>query len=913
MRLHRLELEGIGPFRNRQVIDFDRVGAQGLFLIDGPTGAGKTTIIDAIVYALFGRVSAADSDETRMRSDFLDDDQASTIVCEFSVDGRRHRIERVLPFTRPPKRGSGRPVAVPEKRLLTEFDTAGAAIGELTKEREVAEHLQQLLGLDADQFRKLVVLPQGEFAALLRMAPTDRGRVLEPLLGDGLYRRIQEALEAQGQRARAERAEADQGVIEAAQRLSGALDVYREWDGFPDDTALRDSSASDDDRVKVADAAAMWIDEQVSHARLAQADAAAVLHQALTRRDALAAVIAARAAIDEARRQVIEARTALSVQDQQLPEDQLPSVTAALERTIGETAEFVRWERDSADRVSTRAQLVRAVDDAAAARARCARELEELPGRIEQAEQALQDLRDRAQPADALDLQLNALVDRLSVAKQREERRAELVDLQQRWSRARDDLEAARARYAAVSDDVDRLIEQQRAERAALLAAVLEQDRPCPVCGSVEHPDPARAGDAGTFISDADIDAARQHVATQSASLHQATTVEQDARADHDVARSRVEDLDVQLGDLDVEATTQEVSALREQRERARQAADAVEAAMQELRSHRSRQQSIGDTLRDLEQSLTTAEMRLSQFDDDNDRMQERLRQHVGDERTAAEYVAELEQRASGLRRLEQAVQGLRVAEAAVADDTGQTDVLALQALHDEATRVHDDLQQAHAEHAERLAQLSGAVQAVTPLRAQLIEALEAKAEAHRVTSRAIDLGEIAGGGRGNLRRLPLRAYALQLRFQSVLDAASRHLERMSNGKFSLELKEDARQGYAGLGIWIRDSWSGGLREPKTLSGGETFYASLSLALGLAEVVQAEVGGRTLETLFVDEGFGSLDADTLDKVLDQLDRLRSGGRVVGVVSHVSEMKDAIADRVDVRVQSDRTSAITMVC
>ena len=213
----------------------------------------------------------------------------------------------------------------------------------------------------------------------------------------------------------------------------------------------------------------------------------------------------------------------------------------------------------------------------------------------------------------------------------------------------------------------------------------------------------------------------------------------------------------------------------------------------------------------------------------------------------------------------------------------------------------------------ERYAQLVGAEQAVVPLRRELVESIEAKEAAHGATARAIDLGEIAGGGRGNLRRLPLRAYALQLRFQSVLDAASRHLERMSNGKFSLELKEEARQGYAGLGIWIRDSWSGGLREPKTLSGGETFYASLSLALGLAEVVQAEVGGRTLETLFVDEGFGSLDADTLDKVLDQLDRLRSGGRVVGVVSHVSEMKDAIADRVDVRVQPDRTSAITMVC
>lgn len=913
MRLHTLELEGIGPFREQQVIDFERVAAQGLFLIDGPTGAGKTTIIDAIVYALYGRVSAADSDETRMRSNFVDEDQASRIVCEFSIDGRRHRIERVLPFIRPPKRGSGNPVAVAEKRLLTEFDTAGTAIVELTKEREVADHLTQLIGLDADQFRKLVVLPQGEFAALLRMAPTDRGRVLEPLLGDGLYRRIQESLETQGQRARAVRAEADQVVVESAQRLAGALDTYRDWDDFPDDTALRDAAAADDDRLAVAEAATGWIGAHARDAKSAQDAAEAVLQEAQRRLDALVASLAALAKIDIARRKAEAARRNLSAADRNLRPGELSSATAALERLIGETADLVRWERGRADRADVRQRLATEVEFTAQDLATCRQQFDELPGRIEHAEQSLQHLRDVAQPAESLDLQLTAVVERLDIARERTRQRVELGVLDAQWERASRELDEARDQQGIDSEALDRLIERQRAERASLLAAVLAEDEPCPVCGSVVHPDPAHAGPSGTFVADADIDAARAAVSLANAAVQRAAEAEQDARVQRRLATVRITDLDQRLEDFDPVAAEQAVASLREQRDRARSALVGMQEAQEELRGLRERQQTIGDTVRELGQSLTAAQTRLAQFDEDDARMRERIRQHVGDERTAERLVVELEQRVLGLRELDEALRDLDVAEAALPADARVADVTTLTALHDVAAREHADLRVLHAAAAERHAQLVGAEQAVAPLREQLAHAIVAKAETHRTTARAIDLGEIAAGGRGNLRRLPLRAYALQLRFRSVLDAASRHLERMSSGKFSLELKEEARQGYAGLGIWIRDSWSGGLREPKTLSGGETFYASLSLALGLAEVVQAEVGGRTLETLFVDEGFGSLDADTLDKVLDQLDRLRSGGRVVGVVSHVSEMKDAIADRVDVRVRADRTSAITLVC
>ena len=161
-----------------------------------------------------------------------------------------------------------------------------------------------------------------------------------------------------------------------------------------------------------------------------------------------------------------------------------------------------------------------------------------------------------------------------------------------------------------------------------------------------------------------------------------------------------------------------------------------------------------------------------------------------------------------------------------------------------------------------------------------------------------------------NVKKLPLESYALQLRFQHVLEAASHHLAKMSGGRLSFVLDEGSQSNaLAGLGIEVLDSWTGEARPPQTLSGGETFYASLALALGLADVVQAETGGVSLETLFVDEGFGSLDQESLQLVLDQLDQLKSGGRVIGVISHVSEMKDRFPERIFVQPQSDGTSVV----
>jgi exonuclease SbcC len=194
-----------------------------------------------------------------------------------------------------------------------------------------------------------------------------------------------------------------------------------------------------------------------------------------------------------------------------------------------------------------------------------------------------------------------------------------------------------------------------------------------------------------------------------------------------------------------------------------------------------------------------------------------------------------------------------------------------------------------------------------------LAQAEEDTAAVRAQTRPVIRVADAAAGiGSVNPRRLTLSTYVLRERFESVVVAASRRLERMSSGRFSLERDETVSGAKkAGLGLAVVDQWTGTRRDTRTLSGGESFYASLALALGLADTVRDEAGGVELETLFIDEGFGSLDLEALESVLDVIDALRDGGRVVGIVSHVHELKERIPDRIEVRRRGDGSSTVAV--
>jgi DNA repair protein SbcC/Rad50 len=871
VRFHRLTIAGVGPFRAQQEIDFDAVSASGLFLIEGPTGAGKTTIIDAIVFALYGSLSGAESDPGRMRSHLCQSDERTEVTLDFSVGGVRHTITRNPAYQRRKARGEGTTTERAAQTLRVHDD----ATPDMREAKEIGVYLTQRIGLTVDQFRRLVVLPQGEFDTLLQAKPIDRYRTIAGLIDDGFLQRVQEDLKQR----------ADEALLvrrDAAAEVDRLLDVMRERAAevieivgdFNPEGVLAEITREADAAAGVAaqTAATLQARQAAEHAARARADAAK-------------AAIEARLALERASREAGPDAAALDDAGVQALLAQLVAQRTRLEP-------LAAWEEDAEARARESARR-HAHADAASQRIEAARaEAAALPGRHAEAEAALSEARVIADRAAALETEVQRLSALQAAFHERTALEAAVAAARAKEAASADALQSAREALHAARTAHHELVRTQLDQRATLLASLLVDGAPCPVCGSCDHPLPAHAG-AGRLVSDADVAAADKAAGA-------AEAAESTAAAARDTARAELAALDQQLagvlGRLDGTTEDDVASALRaatSARDEARSCAERLPDLAAAVAGLAAQVSASAAGIESLVAEEATARADARAYDARVEEEAARHREQVGQQGRAADLLASITSRISALESLLRA----RTAAAGLSLDDSPD---AAQAACDQAEAERLQAQAAHAAADERRVRWSDARTALSALAVELAAAREALDAVGSETQAAIQLGSLVTAARGsaNLRSLTLQAYAVQRRFRSVLEAASVHLERMSAGKFAFALDETASGGaQAGLGIDIVDAWSGQSRDPGTLSGGERFYASLSLALGLADIVREESGGVSLDTLFVDEGFGSLDADTLTVVLDQLDALRSRGRVVGVISHVTEMKEWVHDRI----------------
>lgn len=907
MRLHRLALTGIGPFRGTHEIDFDDLSASGLFLIEGATGSGKTTIIDALVYALFGVVSAGDDESTRLRirSDFCAEADPTGVTCDFSVDGRTFRIARVPANFRDPDEPQRRAASKGPRQVLTEFVDGGDPVVR-TIRGEVNERIAEILGMSAAQFRQLVVLPQGRFAELLRQTPHERLRSLEPLLEDGFIARVQADLDQEGRQAKARRAAAEAAVTAALDELRGRL---RSWlEGTPREVHFHEDDISDEVRhQRVADilAALATEAERTRAARDEQAEVVVTIRQqAAEAKEAWSILIA----VERATTAVAESQKSVEEEDRGLTEQDAELRLRELRQLVGSLETHAAWERQASVRQAERAEheaeaaeLRRRIDRIDAERA-------PLPAQKDRLDAARLAARERAASAEAAVKEEERLTSLIHQAVSLREARSEATRLDSRVEHAR--LAEARAEEEVRLHEARRLdLLHRRQEAAAVsLAANLVDGDACPVCGSTEHPSPARGTDAETFITEADIDAATAAVNAARQAAGSARRLTADVVTAQNLHAQEVARLVGAVGD-------QEVAVIRERLDEARVARSAAEAAdleaariEAELSALRARSVQLDRSRAEAAERLTQVETTVANQLANEDTRRAEIRGVIGDAESASTLLHQTMSRAAALENLTQAWAKLAATTSRVTPKLAASsaeEALDAARAKEEASAAADALL---TELTEAAARASSTLADVQPLAHTLHQAIDDRRKVQAETTVPIELAALVTAD--NRLRLPLRGYALQRRFSDVLAAATRHLDRMSEGRFAFELSEHAvGAGQSGLGITVLDVWSGHGRDPKSLSGGETFYASLALALGLADVVRGEAGGTALETLFVDEGFGSLDQDTLGGVLDQLDALRAGNRVVGVVSHVTEMRESIPDRLEVRRTHDKTSEI----
>lgn len=983
MRLHRLEVAAFGPYAGHEQVDFDALGADGLFLLHGETGAGKTALLDAIAFALFGTVPGARGEVKRLRSDLADAGTATEVALELTVQTHRLRIVRGPEYDRPKRRGDGTTKQQAKASLLWLGDAPSGHTAEpITRIDEVARTVQRLLGMTADQFFQVVLLPQGEFARFLRADTAERERLLERLFDTRRFESVQDwfgarrkdcraALELRRARLREWVARFAQAAgAEAPEGASGSSGSTLAWAA-----ELRARAAEEHEQAQQAAAAARQesdrADAELAERRAARervrrvAEAHAKLLAITGRAPELArhkgeladaqragAVHAAHRQADRALDEVERARelenaaiTALEGGHTGGSAGELRARASELREQAGQlTGAITEAEQQVAD--ERRLDELAAATEAASARAtELARQVEALP------EQA-SELRERlAAAADA--------AARVDAARARADELAQALDDARRLPAARRAAEAAAERLAAAIDahqhareHRQELRERRLSGMAAELAGELRDGEPCPVCGASAHLAPATAHTG--VVGEADEREAERAEAAAHAERERAMSAKHEAEAAAASLRARVGDrVEPQLAaslseareavaELAERSASQErlaaderalrgeeqrLGAERAKADRAAAEASAERASLAAAVAERARRldvargehASVAERRRSL-QSLAERYDALAAAR--SELLTARHRQAEQREAVAAEV------REAGFSTLDEALAAAReparlaelaeeISQAEVAERAAravldepelagvmpeeEVDVAGAQAAVIAAREVADAALVALRAASQRAEELVVLEQRLVELSAELAPAEAEFAELDAVT-------DVVNGRGQNARRMSLHSYVLAARLEEVALAATTRLREMSQGRFSFVHSDaaGARGTRGGLGLDVLDDYSGSVRPAKTLSGGESFLASLALALGLADVVAAETGGAQLDTLFIDEGFGTLDAETLDVVMNTLDGLRAGGRVVGLVSHVEELRQRIPTRL--RVHKSRTGS-----
>ena len=1074
MILHNLEFEAFMAYPKRQEINFDALNNAGVFLLNGPTGAGKTTILDAICYALYGETSS-DRESAKLHSTYAAHSGTKPrVLLDVTLHGKRLRIDRTPAYNKPITRGARKGQMREESAKATLAELAPGADPADEKAwtpisssvAEVNRTIAERTHLTKEQFLKVVLLPQGQFAQFLKSKPKERKELLKKMFPVEHYEQLFDALLEESKKAQQDVAQDEntqRGYIERAraemlalQALLDAVDTDVEgtdtegsaveefveagedpenltaesvtaetldaWVAGGVERARETSTREKQEQQRLTDEAdqntrllaeraqlqADWREyEQLCERRtrlteraeghkaqreeLAQARAAAPLHAQYAQVHAESQALAAReqeqsacaSALEENGRALLAAlRDEETSADVTFPEETtfaaLPDFEPAeqetqLEALLDTLRALQKKDAQLTDEEAAAAALLKQANALEQDRARAEKRLSDLTAQAEQLAEELAGystadeertlaahLVTEAQQKHDAAQQMQQKLDAASAAVAEAEKQSKRTATAEQ--KAQEKWQASAQQALAATEEFKNLQVLRLAQASSLLARELKDGEPCAVCGSVEHPAPARIAEGEQLVERADLDAAkeREDKAHKQARTHElakdrATKAHQEASEALAAARTQYETL-VAQGECDVEQTAAQLQQAQTRLAQAQSRVTARDGVLVKVERVRAEQQKAQEALRTIESAAVEAQTRHR----DAAARCEAAAAELAPARAAVGFAQRVEA-VEGYRvahqRLARAVLLLGQARERHALAAAQAERLLAESSFESAELVQaavrtpervDALEQAVAayelEHARLLegfgreaivavaARAAAGEQAPDDLQGVREQVEQLRAAAHRLTlregeresmlrslhvlrgeyaafraktaqryDRAQMLANLAAAARGDTlggyeHQVDLVSYVLGAEFERILHSASLHLDRMSEGRYGMVFSDHRAKGSrsgGGLNLEITDTWTGEPREASSLSGGESFLASLSLALGLAEVVQANNGGIELDTLFIDEGFGTLDAETLDMVMGTIESLRDSGRTIGLISHVEEMKNRI--------------------
>lgn len=1006
-----LSIQAFGPFAGNESVDFKALGSNPLFLINGATGAGKSTILDAICFALYGQTTGAERDASQMRCDFAEPALLTEISLEFGLGEKQYRVRRVPQQDKPRKNGEGMTNQGAESQL---WEMDGSEEGKLLVSKSVTDATQaikELIGLDVEQFRQVMVLPQGKFRELLLANSRDREQIFGQLFQTQIYKRIEELLKSKAssiKQAVENHHNQIRGILQAAEvstedEVSGALTALA-----PELTTASDARTKAERDKKASETLKDQAEQLIKRFdELGQKQAQLVIKikeepaiesmqknldgaiNARAIKPLYANVQAEVAALDKLQHeettsvnQVKQAKQQQKASEQAYEEakQNAQEVTALTKQEL----ELDKQQQQCVELHKAQSQLIIAEADLKAVGTLLKSKQEEqriLNGESEAGEKSikviqreLESLADQKIALSKLDTQLVQRQE-LEAARQQEVSRAEAEAMFLR------DHKAAEGDFKQIETAAKKVEISWHTGQAVLLAKALKEDQPCPVCGSEKHPLPATGGSEP--VNEAAVNTARHAVEKARTVMESAKQVlghSVDALAQ---TRQEIQRLNTQLGP----SSDQTLAALQVAHRSAQGHLADLLANQDKLRKLQERVAAIKVEQDELKSSLETLAQQISERNEQFFRIRtgvdqllsaipEDLREDGALEAKLLAVQLRMSELAGALEKAEQRQVAARTKFDKTSSyhsalekqlegqtiQTRETSDVWIKAIRNSFFGTHEEFQAALIGEDEQnelkvdidtyrsdIDALNGAIQQIQkdvedkePPELETIETilsektelytkadyawrgLDARNNELKGIQKKLDLAhkknekleseykiigtlsDVANGQTGN--KISLQRFVLSVLLDDVLIQASQRLTKMSKGRYQLVRKEDRAKGNkaSGLELEVEDGYTGKTRSVATLSGGESFLAALSLALGLSDVVQSYAGGIKLDTLFIDEGFGSLDPESLDLAVRTLIDLQASGRTIGIISHVSELKEQMGLRVD--VISDRAGS-----
>lgn len=918
MRPIKLTMSAFGPYADKVVLPLSDLGQTGLYLICGDTGAGKTTVFDAIAFALFGEASGNARKVKSLRSDFAKADTETYVELEFEYHGERCIIRRSPAYSRPKLKGG--PGLTPHA-ATAEFTRPDKP--PITKLTDVNDAVVELLGMDRGQFSQIVMIAQGDFRKLLNSDTKERSQIFRKLFDTSLFESLTEILEAQrnalkneydalanelaalvlqadfigeSERALQLKALEKEGRL-CFELLMDAVSAQIDEDGLLKSSLLQDEESLSAERNKLNEGINSLLELRKASEDLERLEAAAEQERSALERHR--AELSTRAA-EEPLRDELAAQ--IAQEKAQLP---------AYERLASISAELAANEAEAQHLVEKCDKARAAIESLTEAQSVCEQNIfryEEAPVLTARAESDLQRSEEACSNVSGLIKRFEDMRKRLN--KVDSERQSKILS----YERKRNISEK-------LGDEARKLQQAYLDNQAGYLASGLEESKPCPVCGSTSHPSPATH--VGSETSKEEVDAAMAAHQSAQEDCERAARACSSAMAQVEACKEELSrfaqewqfegDADQQaemLGELkrkadkDREEARNNLSKAQRDLAELKKAQDLLDQVKNKLDTH----QKIADQaksahaskLSEIESSRASlAELSRGLIHPDIKTAQACIKRKE-DEHAQLAKAYDLAQRAVNasqlnMARLESQIEALekRIAELSL---SGNPD-----AIEEQRERLQD--QDARlAKLRERADEVTARLGSNTAVLKRCTNALKRSVD---ILTKYNEIGVLADTAAGKLKgkdRISFEAYVQGIYFDQIIDAANRRLSIASNGRFELRRREQAsnQRSQSGLDLDVLDNYTGKLRDASSLSGGESFQASLSLALGLSDVVQSSTGGIRLDTMFIDEGFGSLDEEALQNALRMLTTIANDDKLIGIISHVDELKQCIDRKIIVK-------------